>query len=125
MEAARPPDGVIRRLIYVRISLDDKHDEHGVANQMANLGPAVITSHPGIVAQAARACQAPGLPLPGRHPPGGPRATPMPRVRPHPRLHPAAHLLNRDLLAGLRGLCHLPLPPCGSTPHRGLKLKPW
>ena len=37
MEAARPPDGVIRCLIYVRISLDDKHDEHGVANQMAKL----------------------------------------------------------------------------------------
>ena len=30
MEAAKPPDGVIRRLIYVRISLDDKHDEHGI-----------------------------------------------------------------------------------------------
>ena len=29
-----------------------------------HLGPAVITSHPGIVAQAARACQAPGLPPP-------------------------------------------------------------
>src|SRR5260370_33650173 len=37
MEAAKPPDGVIRCLIYVRISLDDKHDEHGVANQMAKL----------------------------------------------------------------------------------------
>jgi hypothetical protein len=24
-------------------------------------------------------------------------------LRPHPREHPAAHLLNRDLLAGLRG----------------------
>ena len=24
--------------------------------------------------------------------------------------HPAAHLLNRDLPAGLRGPCHLPLP---------------
>src|SRR6202041_360648 len=29
-----------------------------------HLGPAVITSHPGIVAQATRACQAPGLPPP-------------------------------------------------------------
>ena len=37
MEAARPPDGVMRCLIYVRISLDDKHDAHGVANQMAKL----------------------------------------------------------------------------------------
>src|SRR5260370_3894221 len=37
MEAARPPDGVIRCLIYVRISLDDKHDAHGVANQTAKL----------------------------------------------------------------------------------------
>lgn len=37
IEAARPPDGVLRCLIYVRISLDDKHDAHGVANQMAKL----------------------------------------------------------------------------------------
>ena len=37
MEPARPPNGVIRCLIYVRISLDDKHDAHGVANQMAKL----------------------------------------------------------------------------------------
>ena len=29
-----------------------------------HLGPAVITSHPGIVAQATRSCQAPGLPPP-------------------------------------------------------------
>jgi site-specific DNA recombinase len=40
-EESRPPDGVtrtlVRCLIYVRISLDDKHDEHGVANQMAKL----------------------------------------------------------------------------------------
>ena len=36
-EAARPPDGVIRCLVYVRISLDGKHDAHGVANQMAKL----------------------------------------------------------------------------------------
>ena len=40
-EEGRPPDGVtrtlIRCLIYVRISLDEKHDEHGVANQMAKL----------------------------------------------------------------------------------------
>jgi hypothetical protein len=36
------------------------------------LGPAVITSHPGIVARAARVCQAPGLPLPGRCRPAGP-----------------------------------------------------
>jgi hypothetical protein len=41
------------------------------------LGPAVITSHPGIVAQATRACQAPELPLPGRHRPAGGRAAPM------------------------------------------------
>jgi hypothetical protein len=32
------------------------------------------------------------------------------QVRPHPRWHPVAHLLNRDLLAGLRGPCHLLLP---------------
>ena len=42
-----------------------------------HLGPAVITSHPRIVAPAARACQAPGLPLPHRLPPGGARATPI------------------------------------------------
>ena len=41
-----------------------------------HLGPAdAITSHPRIVAPAARACQAPGLPLPHRLPPGG--ATPI------------------------------------------------
>ena len=28
---------LVRCLIYVRISLDDKHDEHGVANQVAKL----------------------------------------------------------------------------------------
>jgi hypothetical protein len=40
-EEGRPADGVtctlVRCLIYVRISLDDRHDEHGVANQMATL----------------------------------------------------------------------------------------
>ena len=36
-EASRPPDGVIRCLIYVRISMDKAHDGHGVANQMAKL----------------------------------------------------------------------------------------
>ena len=36
-EARRPPDGVIRCLIYVRISMDKAHDGHGVANQMAKL----------------------------------------------------------------------------------------
>ena len=40
-EEDRPPDGVtrtlVRCLIYVRISLDGKHDAHGVANQMAKL----------------------------------------------------------------------------------------
>jgi hypothetical protein len=47
--------------------------------QMAHKGPqqrrrslAVITSHPGIVAQAARACQAPELRPPGRCRPAGP-----------------------------------------------------
>ena len=42
-----------------------------------HLGPAVITSHPGIVAQAARMCQAPGLPLPRRCRPAGGRAAPV------------------------------------------------
>jgi hypothetical protein len=50
-----------------------------------HLDPAVITSHPRIVAPAARACQAPGLPLPHRLPPGGARATPILRARPQPR----------------------------------------
>ena len=36
-ELNRPPDGVIRCLIYVRISMDKAHDGHGVANQMAKL----------------------------------------------------------------------------------------
>ena len=38
------------------------HQEHPPQQPV----PAVITSHPVIVAQAARVCQAPGLPLPGR-----------------------------------------------------------
>jgi site-specific DNA recombinase len=36
-DAIRAAADVVRCLIYVRISLDDKHDEHGVANQMAKL----------------------------------------------------------------------------------------
>ena len=36
-EASRPPNSVIRCLIYVRISMDKAHDGHGVANQMAKL----------------------------------------------------------------------------------------
>ena len=32
-----PPNGVIRCLIYVRVSMDKAHDGHGVANQMAKL----------------------------------------------------------------------------------------
>jgi site-specific DNA recombinase len=40
-EQGRRPDGLtrtlVRCLIYVRISLGDKHDAHGVANQMAKL----------------------------------------------------------------------------------------
>jgi site-specific DNA recombinase len=32
-----PAEGCIRCLIYVRISMDEKHDEHGVANQLAKL----------------------------------------------------------------------------------------
>ena len=36
-EAGRAPDGVVRCLIYVRISMDKTHDGHGVANQMAKL----------------------------------------------------------------------------------------
>ena len=36
-EASRPPDGVTRCLIYVRISMDKAHDGHGVANQLAKL----------------------------------------------------------------------------------------
>jgi site-specific DNA recombinase len=36
-DAIRAAADVARCLIYVRISLDDKHDEHGVANQLAKL----------------------------------------------------------------------------------------
>ena len=41
-----------------------------------HLGPAVITSHPGIVAQATRACQPPGLPPPRGCRPAAGRAAP-------------------------------------------------
>jgi site-specific DNA recombinase len=37
INGVKPADGCIRRLIYVRISMDKKHDEHGVANQLAKL----------------------------------------------------------------------------------------
>jgi hypothetical protein len=36
-EASRSVDGVVRCLIYVRISMDKAYDRHGVANQMAKL----------------------------------------------------------------------------------------
>jgi hypothetical protein len=40
--------------------------QNGHQGHPPQLGPAVITSHPVIVPQAARVCQAPGLPPPGR-----------------------------------------------------------
>jgi hypothetical protein len=40
-------------------------------------GPAVIASHPGIVAQTARVCQAPGLPLPRPCRPARTKAAPI------------------------------------------------
>jgi hypothetical protein len=91
--------------------------QNGQKGHPQHLGPAVITSHPGIVAQATRTCQAPGLPLPGRCRPAGPG-----RRR---RSGPAASALAprrssaqpRDLPAGPRGPCHR-LPPCGTT-HTG------
>ena len=43
-------------------------------------------------------------------PPGGGRAAPTLSSGRIPASTPAAHLLNRDLLAGLRGPCHLLLP---------------
>jgi hypothetical protein len=46
--------------------------------------PAVITSHPGIAAQAARVCQAPGLPPPGRCRPARGQGADA-QVRPHRR----------------------------------------
>jgi hypothetical protein len=79
-----------------------------------HLGPAIITSHPGIVAQAARACQAPGLPLPRRCRPAGPR-----RRR---RSGPAASALaprRSSAQPGSPGRATAPVappaPPCGST----------
>jgi hypothetical protein len=50
-----------------------------------HLGPAVTTSHPGIVAQATRACQAPGRPPPGRCRPAAPGRRRCSGPRPHPR----------------------------------------
>ena len=44
------------------------------------------------------------------------------QVRPHPRSHPAAHLLNRDLPAGLRGPCHR-LPPVRKYPAPGTQAR--
>ena len=75
-----------------------------------HLGPAVITSHPGIVAQAARACQAPGLPPPrgcrrpagaGRRRCSGPAASAL-----APRRSPA----QPGSPGRAAGPCHLLLP---------------
>ena len=85
-------------------------------------GLAVIASHPGIVAPAAGVRQAPGLPLPGRcHPAGPGRRYPGPAAS---ALAQAAHLLNRDLLAALRGPWHRLLLRA-EVPAPGLKLEPW
>ena len=46
------------------------------------------------------------------------------QVRPHPRWHPVAHLLNRDLLTGLRARV-TSCSPVRKYPAPGLKLKPW
>ena len=89
------------------------------------LGPAVITSHPGIVAPAARACQAPGLPLPGRYRPAGAgrRRCSGPAAS---ALAPRRSSAQPGSPGGAAGpVCRPPAPPCGSTPHRGLKLEPW
>ena len=88
-----------------------------------HLGPAFITSHPGIVAQAARMCQAPGLPLPrrcrpagaGRRRRSGPAASAL-----APRRSPA----QPGSPGRAAGPMSPPAPPCGSTPHRRLKLDP-
>jgi hypothetical protein len=70
------------------------------------LGPAVITSHPGIVAQAARVCQAPGLPLPGRCRPAGPgrRRCPGPAAS---ALAPRRSSAQPGSPGRAAGLCHL------------------
>ena len=87
-------------------------------------GPAVITSHPGIVAQAARVCQAPGLPPPGRCRPAGPgrRRCSGPAAS---ALAPRRSSAQPGSPGRAAGPVSPPAPPCGSTPHRGLKLEPW
>jgi hypothetical protein len=84
--------------------------------------PAVITSHPGIVAQATRVCQAPGLPLPGRYRPAGagrcrcsgPAAS---------ALAPRRSSAQPGSPGSAAGPASPPAPPCGSTPHRRLKAR--
>ena len=86
-------------------------------------GPAVITSHPGIVAQAARACQAPGLPLPRRCRPAGAAAAMLRSGRIRARTPPliCSTGISRQGCGARVTAC----PRCGSTPRRGLKLEPW
>ena len=78
------------------------------------LGPAVITSHPRIVAQAARACQAPGLPLPRRCRPAGPgrRRCPGPAAS---ALAPRRSSAQPGSPGRAAGPVSPPAPPCGST----------
>ena len=83
-------------------------------------GPAVITSHPGIVAPAAGVRQAPGLPLPGRcRPAGSGRRYSGPAAS---ALAPVAHLFRRHLLAGPRGPRHL-LVPGAEVPAPGTQAR--
>jgi hypothetical protein len=74
-----------------------------------HLGPAVITSHPGIVAQATRACQPPGLP-----PPRGCRPAGAGRRR---RSAPAASALASPIpgTGPIRAGGMYPLPGTGAT----------
>ena len=86
-------------------------------------GPAVITSHPGIVAQAARACQDPGLPLPRRCRPAGAarRRCSGPAAS---ALAPRRSSAQPGSPGRAAGPVHRP-SPVRKYPAPGLKLEPW
>jgi hypothetical protein len=62
----RTASSIIRQISFR--SWNVRKRTYGPADRPLHLAPAVITSHPRIVAQATRACEAPGLPSPRRRP---------------------------------------------------------
>jgi hypothetical protein len=84
--------------------------------------PAVITSHPRILAPDGAYVPSPGLPLPRRCRPAGGRAAPMLRSGRIRASAPPFICSSGISWPGCRPVSP-PAPPYGSTPHRRLKLE--